>query len=189
MATKKKGKSTSTSKKNNKIKSEKKKIDTIDSDLDSGILSKVYIIVGVLVFICLFYSLTLYITGKNKTANKTADNNDTEEVFSYSDIMVGRSFSISDGEYYVIYYDKSDEEVSSKCSSAVSNYSAKEDSLDIYTVDMSNGLNKKYSGDESNTSPTNASEIVINGPTLIKFDGNEVVDYIEGVENITSNLE
>lgn len=187
MSTKKKGKSTS--KKDNKVKIEKKKIDTIDSDLYSGILSKVYVIVGVLVFICLFYSLTLYITGKNKAEKNNNDNTDTEEVFSYSDIMVGRSFSISDGEYYVIYYDKGDEEVSSKCSSAVDNYSAKEDSLDIYTVDMSNGLNKKYAGEESNTNPINASEIIINGPTLIKFSGNGVVDYIEGVDNITSYLE
>ena len=54
---------------------------------------------------------------------------------------------------------------------------------------MSNGLNKSYSGEESNKNPTKASDIVINGPTLIKFSGNEVVDYIEGVDNIKSYLE
>ena len=103
--------------------------------------------------------------------------------------MVGRSFSISDGDYYVIYYDKSDENINSECSSIVSSYNSKEDNIDIYTVDMSNGLNKKYSGDESNTNPASASEIIINGPTLIKFSGGSVAEYIEGIDGIKDILQ
>ena len=54
---------------------------------------------------------------------------------------------------------------------------------------MSNGLNKKYSGDESNTNPASASEIIINGPTLIKFSGGSVAEYIEGIDGIKDILQ
>ena len=173
-----------------KIQDEKKKIEQVDSGFDSNVWHYITVISIVVIFICLFYLLTLYITSKN--GNNDSKKDDTEATvseISYSDIMVGRSFSISEGDYFVIYYDKSDEDISSDCSGIVSSYSATEDSLDLYTVDMSNGLNKSYSGEESNKNPTKASDIVINGPTLIKFSGNEVVDYIEGVDNIKSYLE
>lgn len=187
MATKKKGKSSN--KKKTNVKSEKEKINNIKSGFDTNITHYIFVISGVVIFICLFYFLTLYITSKNKDESETDNTAEVSDVFSYSDIMVGRSFSISEGDYFVIYYDKSDEDISSDCSGIVSSYSATEDSLDLYTVDMSNGLNKSYSGEESNKNPTKASDIVINGPTLIKFSGNEVVDYIEGVDNIKSYLE
>lgn len=187
MATKRKRKSPN--KKNNNIKNEKKKIDTVGSGIDTNIIHYVFVISGVIIFICLFYFLTVYITSKNNDATETDNSTEVSDVFSYSDIMVGRSFSVNDGDYFVIYYDKSDDEINSDCSGIVSNYSATENSLDIYTVDMSDGLNKGYVGDESNKNPTNVSEIVINGPTLIKFSANAVVDYIEGIDNIRSYLE
>ena len=166
-----------TKKKNNNIKKEKKKINNINSEFDFNIKRYAFVVFGVVIFICAFYFLTIYIVSKNKTE-------ETTETISYTNIMVGRSFSISDGDYYVIYYDKSDENINSECSSIVSSYNSKEDNIDIYTVDMSNGLNKKYSGDESNTNPANASEIIINGPTLIKFSGGSVAEYIEGIDGI-----
>ena len=195
MATKSKKNSTTKNKKNStkqkkqSLKNEKNKINNISSDSNSNFTRYVYIVCGVIIFICLFYFLTIYITSKNKDESNSDSTKESTEVFSYSDIMVGRSFSVSDGEYLVIYYDKSDEDINSKCSSLVSAYGSKEDKLDIYTVDMSNGLNKKYSGEEANTSPTNAGEIVINGPTLIKFNDGNVVDYVEGIDSITSYLE
>ena len=179
-----------TVKKDKDLKKERKKIEEIDSNVEGSFAHDLFVISGVVIFICVFYFLTLYITTKNKKVdNNNTNNTEASEVFSYSDIMVGRSFSISDGEYYVIYYDKSNDEVSSDCSSMVSSYSAKEDGIDIYTVDMSDGLNKKYAGEESNSNPTKASEIVINGPTLIKFNNDEVVDYVEGIDSIKGYLE
>lgn len=179
-----------TKKKKNSIKNEKSKINNINSEFDFNIKRYAFVVFGVVIFICAFYFLTVYITSKNKTDSSSSTTEDsTTETISYTDIMVGRSFSISDGDYYVIYYDKSNEDISSECSSIVSTYNSKEEKIDIYTVDMSNGLNKKYSGDESNTNPSNASEIVINGPTLIKFSGGSVEEYIEGIDDIKSNLQ
>lgn len=197
MATNKKNNVSKTKKVNNKgnvsknsLREEKNKIEQINSGFDSNIWHYVKVISCVIIFICLFYLLTLYITSKN--SNENTDTNTKEEstdTISYSDIMVGRSFSISDGEYFVIYYDKSDETVNSSCSSAVSSYQSKDEHLDIYTADMSDGFNKKYAKDESNSNPTSASEIAISGPTLIKFSDGKVVEYIEGKDEIVEYLQ
>ena len=53
---------------------------------------------------------------------------------------------------------------------------------------MSEGLNKKYTGEESNSNPKKASDIVINGPTLIKVKNGKVIEYIEGTESISDYL-
>ena len=170
------------------VQNEKSKIENIISGLDGNIRHSITVIAAIIIFLCLFYLLTVHITLKNNE-DTTNTEDTTDGVISYDEIMVGRSFSVSDGEYLVIYYDKSDSEISSTYSGLVSTYEAKEDHLDVYTVDMSNGLNKSYSKEESNTNPSKASEIAINGPTLIKFSNGTVADYIEGHDNITNYLQ
>lgn len=173
-----------------KIQDEKKKIEQVYSGFDSNVWHYITVISIVVIFICLFYLLTLYITSKN--GNNDSKKDDTEATvseISYSDIMVGRSFSISDGEYYVMYYDKTDDSINSSLTSVVSDYKSREEHLDIYSVNMGDGLNKKYAKDESNHNPSNASEIAISGPTLIKFSDGEVVGYVEGIDEITDYLQ
>ena len=58
----------------------------------------------------------------------------------------------------------------------------------LYSVDMSEGFNKKYVSENSNTSPENASELAIDGPTLIKIVDGSCVDYIEGTDAIIDYL-
>ena len=54
---------------------------------------------------------------------------------------------------------------------------------------MTNTFNKKYTTtEESNKNPTKASEISVNGPTLMRITNNGLVDYIEGEESIASYL-
>ena len=173
-----------------KIQDEKKKIEQVDSGFDSNVWHYITVISIVVIFICLFYLLTLYITSKNgNNDSKKDDIEATVSEISYSDIMVGRSFSISDGEYYVMYYDKTDDSINSSLTSVVSDYKSREEHLDIYSVNMGDGLNKKYAKDESNHNPSNASEIAISGPTLIKFNDGEVVGYVEGIDEITDYLQ
>ena len=52
-------------------------------------------------------------------------------------------------------------------------YKNSSDHLTIYTVNMNSPFNSKYSSTSSNTNPSNASEMKINGPTLIKFGNNK----------------
>lgn len=146
---------------------------------------KIILVVGIIVIVfCLFYFLTVYITGKDskKTNTSTASN------ISYTEIMAGRSFNMPEEEYLVLYYDRSNSDLLSSFSSNVSNYRSSDDHYTLYTVDMSNAVNKSYSADVSNWSPASASELAISGPTLIHFRNGSVVEYYEGEEDINHYL-
>ena len=72
-----------TKKKNNDIKKEKKKINNINSEFDFNIKRYAFVVFGVVIFICAFYFLTVYIVSKNKTdsnSNNTEDNINDEDL-------------------------------------------------------------------------------------------------------------
>lgn len=172
--------------KRNTRKQNLKKIESVGG-FDGDIKGRIITVICILLFFGAFYLLTLYITNKN--SDKTDDDKEKVVEISYDTIMLGRSLSMSDGEYLVICYDKSNEDISSTYSSLVSTYKSKSEHLTIYTVDMSNGFNKGYVTDgESNKNPETVDAMAINGPTLIKVNENKVVEYIEGQDAITSYL-
>ena len=53
---------------------------------------------------------------------------------------------------------------------------------------MSSAFNKKYVADEANPSVEEIGDLQIAQPTLIEFENDSVVDYIEGEEAIRENL-
>lgn len=171
-----------------KNKKELEKIENVGS-FDGDILSKVYVVLGIVIFFCLFYLLTLYITNKNAPETDDSKNQSTEAVIDYEDIVIGRSLSMGDDDYLVLYYDKEDEDISSTYNSLISEYKAKEQHTSMYTVNMGNSFNKSYTTvGESNKSPESVSDIKINGPTLIKVSKGKVTEYIEGEEEISNYL-
>lgn len=173
-------------------KKNKKELEKIEKtgSFDGDILNKIYIVLGIIIFFCLFYLLTLYITKKNSDTSKDNNNQEAvETVIDYEDIIIGRSLSMSDGDYLVLYYDKEDEDIASDYASLVSEYKANVQHMIIYTVNMGNSFNKSYTTTgEANKNPESVSDMKINGPTLIKVSGKKVVEYIEGKEEISNYL-
>ncbi len=173
-------------------KKNKKEVIKESNNFDSSISGKVYAVVGILCFLAFFYLLTLYITTKNSSdSSSTEDNNaNTEATISYEDIMVGKSFSMQDDDYLVLYFDKTDTDIASTYSSLVSTYKQKSGALNIYTVNMGNSFNSSYATEEdSNKTPGTVSDLKINGPTLIKISSKTAVEYIEGEEAISNYLQ
>lgn len=163
----------------------KKKIENEDFVDESLKLKNVIIVVvAVLLFLGVFYLITV-------NATKEDDNTDEDADTTYiqtEDILVGSSFNRAGKEYIVVYYDKSNSSLSD-ISSKVYDYRNKEDRLPLYVADMSNVFNKNYSTDgDTNKSPKDIDELMINGPTLIKFSNDQVSDYIEGIDNILNYL-
>lgn len=172
--------------KRNSKKQNIKKIESVGG-FDGDIKGKIIAVICILCFFGLFYLLTLYITNKN--TDKKDDKSTEEVTISYDNILLGRSLSMSDGEYLVICYDKSNEEINSTYSTLVSNYKYKSEHLKIYTVDMSSSFNKKFITDgESNKNPESVDAFAINGPTLFKVTESRVSEYVEGEEAISSFL-
>lgn len=175
-------------KKTNKSKrkvEEKNKIENVGS-FDTDISKVIYIILGVVCVFCVFYLLTLFVLNKDDNTTKT----DEEVEISLDTTIVGRSLSMPEDKYYVLYYDAKDETVSEEYSSTITNYiySTSEDHVKLYTVDMSDALNKKYVSDESKPMPEKVSDIAIKGTTLMVIEKGKVVEYTEDKTRIEELL-
>ena len=172
-------------KKKKKIKIEE------NTNFGSSEIKKVVITTSVvlIVFAC-FYFLTVAIVNKNEKKDDTGDSSSkTNEVeIQHKEILLGSSFSIKDDQYLVVYYDTTDDDLSS-LTSAISTYRSSSKDVNLYTVDMNNGLNKGFAGATSNKVATKASELSISGPTVIKFSDNKISTYIEGTDEVIKYLE
>lgn len=153
-----------------------------------SVVGIIFVALSVLCILGLFYLLTIYITNKHSNKNNTTETETTEESINYDKISIGKTFSVSSDDYLVVFYDTSNSDISNTYSNLISTYKAKEEHLPIYYVDMNDSFNKKYTSSEGNRNATNASELSINGPTLIKVSNNALVDYLEGEESISEYL-
>ena len=172
-------------KKNNKRKVQTKKVEVEESE-KFNLQDKLFVVFCIVMFFVAFYVLTLYITNKH-TDSSSSDTTTTESNTSYQEIILGRSFSMSEKEYYVIYYDSSDEEISSTCSEIVTNYRSNHETK-LYFVDMHSAFNSQYVSEESNPDATSAEELLINGPTVIKVVDKAIAEYVEGIDSIQKVL-
>jgi len=172
------------------IKKKSNKINMSKSRFDENILNKLIIVLSIICFLGLFYLLTIHITNKNSDDDNSSKNDEKEEVsISYDEIIIGRSLTMSDDDYLVFCYDKEDEELSKNYNELISNYKAKEDSLALYIVDMSNYFNKSFSTDgNSNKNPISAKDLAINGPTLFRVTDKHISEYFEDEEAISNYL-
>lgn len=154
-----------------------------------GQISKIIkMLLIVLIIFGVFYLFTIYLVNKSDSDSSSNDSSVSDETYiSYEEILAGSSFDMS-GEYLVIYYNQSDDEMNSEFTNLISEYKNKDNSLSVYIVDMDNALNTKYVSNESNSSPKAASELKIKDSTLIKFNNGSVSDYIEGKDNIINYL-
>ncbi|MDD5888825.1 MAG: hypothetical protein PUC82_05000 [bacterium] len=162
---------------------EKKNIETKDGSKEGK--NFLLITVIVLILFALFYLLTVIILDDDTSSSKGDE--DVVEI-QHDEVLVGTSFSINDSEYYVLYYETADEDVSSEMASLVSSYRASNPEIYLYTVDMSNALNSAFNSDSGNSLATKAADLKIAGPTLIKFSNNQIDRYVEGIENIEAIL-
>ena len=162
----------------------------VKSEIDANSITKdakqlLVITVSVLLVLGCFYLLTVFML---KDDIKENDDIKQEVDVKFDEILIGRSFSLSDDTYYVLYYEFEDEEISSDLSSLAYNYRSSSKEISLYTVNMSDAFNSSFLSDESNKDATKASELKISGPTLIKFVDGKISRYVEDMNDIESRL-
>lgn len=139
----------------------------------------------VMVVIVLFYGLTSLITKNEKNIEKNKQKEET--VIQYDEILVGDIFSKTESEYFVLAAFENDTELSNY-NSLVSEYSSKEKSLKVYTINLSSGFNKKYVSEFSNFDSIYPQ---FNRSTLIKISNKKILEIYEGptkIKNALNNL-
>lgn len=148
--------------------------------LSSEVKKTIIIIVVAVLLLVGMYFLTTLILSKDTEEEKV-----TENAIQYDEILAGESFNQGDGEYYVIYYDSSDQY--STISSLISSYQLNNSDTKLYSVDLSNGMNKKYVTDVDIVTD-DASSLRVKANTLLKFEDGEVTETITDTNKITSFL-
>ena len=144
----------------------------------------IIILVSVVAVLGLFYFIAGIITG-SIDLNK----NEPAEI-QYSEILAGSTFKQEDEEYVVLYYNFTKEDAS-EYTDLVSTYTSSDNSVSIYTVDLSRKFNSSYiRNDEevANTNPKAAKELKIKDPTLIRIKDKQVIKYIENYEEIKNYM-
>ena len=173
---------------NNKKKSTKRKSYADEMKLDLSLQTKTTImtIFTVVLVLVTFYVITIYATGNKVFKSK----DDSKVEFQYSEILSGRSFDMG-GNYFVIYYDKTDteNEETSQLNSLSSNFKNNSSGAAIYTCDLGNVFNKPYTTtEEPNTEPYGAEDMLINGPTIVRFSKGKVEEYVYGYDNVVNYI-
>lgn len=166
------------SKRNNpkrRDRNKNKKEVEVETTLESKKVIKMLIVMAIT--FGLFYLITIGILSKKESAVKKYD-----PTIQYKKILVGESFTKKKGEYLVLYYNSKVDNMDD-IHTMLETYNEKKDKIYLYTVDMSEALNKKYISDESNREVTKAEDLKIAGTTLIHFKDKKVVEYItDGID-------
>jgi hypothetical protein len=149
------------------------------------LITLIIVIVGVVGI----YLLTKYVVKKDNSTN----NSSTTEEKSYIDpntAIVGTMLNKSSDAYYVIIYDKTKDNATTYYS-LVSTYKAKDKALKVYTVDLSNSLNKKYIATDNKTNPkaTNLEDLKFGEVTLLKVKNNKITEAYETTDAIKKALD
>ena len=155
-------------------------------DLSLQTKTTIMTIFTVVLVLVTFYVITIYATGNKVFKSK----DDSKVEFQYSEILLGRSFDMG-GNYFVIYYDKTDteNEETSQLNSLSSNFKNNSSGAAIYTCDLGNVFNKPYTTtEEPNTEPYGAEDMLINGPTIIRFADGKVAEYVYGYDNVVNYI-
>lgn len=142
----------------------------------------VIILICVALLFGLMYFLTTRILSKEVT-KKRKQSEVTASSIQYEKILAGESFTMDQEEYYVVYYDSTDTELSK----TISTYQSDKKDIKLYSVDLSDGMNKKYKTD-GDVDTSSIENLKVKTPTLVHFKNKEVVDTITDENEIEDYL-
>ena len=161
-------------------KQKRKDLAHLNTGMDGTGKKALIIIICIVVLLVLMYFLTERILTKDNETKKA-----TQSVILYDKILAGESFNQGEDDYYVIYYDSSDEY--STLPSAISSYQSDKSKTRLYSVDLHDGMNQKYRTDDDVVT-TSASELRVKNPTLLHFKDHQVEEVITDSDQINEFL-
>lgn len=168
-------------------KKNKVKINTTTSDLEANKIVK--ILIGVLLVLGITYLIAALITGDIKLG-KNQEKEEEEVEIQYEEILAGETFKQHASEYYVMYFNFTDN-IAASYLTFKDTYSYKENSLDFYLVDLEKGFNQSFlknEEEEYNEYPDSIDEIKVTNPTILKISSHKVVERVEGKQEVLNYL-
>lgn len=160
---------------------------TVINEPTVDIKGLIKIILGVLIVVGGVYFLTYKMDQKGKFGQKYEVTKTPQAVFTYEDLIVGTSLNRTDKEYYVIYEDFGNKNKVA-INSIINGYNKEEKHKIIYKVDMTKKENEVYKSNTSNKEATSVNDLKIKTPTLVLIKEGKINKYVEGLNNIKSEL-
>lgn len=152
-----------------KEKEIKEKLEKKENYSKKQVINLLKIIIAILLTVLVVCFIAKFANGDFKK--------DEEESVDYTNIVAGQTFTRSENEYYVLFYD--DKAILDKIGSTTDT---------IYKVDLNSSLNKNVVSEEGNPKAEDAESLKINGTTIIKVEGGKNVSYIEGYDEVVDYL-
>jgi len=152
-----------------KEKEIKEKLEKKENYSKKQVINLLKIIIAILLTVLVVCFIAKFANGDFKK--------DEEESVDYTNIVAGQTFTRSEDEYYVLFYD--DEAILDKIGSVTDA---------IYKVDLNSSLNKNIVSEEGNPKAEDAESLKINGTTIIKIEGGKNISYIEGYDAVVDYL-
>jgi len=152
---------------------------------------KTFIILLIIIAILIgaIYFMTEFLKSDDKSDSKKV----VEGSINYGVASVGMILNRPYDEYYVLLYDKDDNDAA-LYSTILNKYTSKseEEKIKIYYTDLGNDLNSKYynvnTDNRSNPNAKTISEFDFGNITLIKIEKGNITTYIENLEQIKEIL-
>lgn len=113
----------------------------------------------------------------------------TEGKVNYDVAMIGDMLNRPYKKYYVVIYDTTNDDYSSDMYSLVYNYSTLKKDKHLYTVDLSNALNKDYYDAKNvNKKATSLKDLKVGDITLLEVTDGKITKYIVDYDKMQSEL-
>jgi hypothetical protein len=145
------------------------------------------ILIGVLIVFFVVYFA--YAVANGEFASKK-DEDPVAAEFQDIFILAGTTFGMEKDDYYVMYYDLSDN-YSSALGALYEGYTKSDSETKMYLVDLKNKFNQSYvlGEDETiNPSPNNIDELKVMNPTLVRVKDKKVIEFITGRDKISEYI-
>lgn len=172
-------------------KKNKKKLNYANTYNSGNEVSRIIkILVGILLFLAIFYFLALLATGEIKFGNKKKTEEEKVTEIQYEEILAGQTFTQKEEEYYVLYFNFTDS-IGSTYLTYRDGYINQIDSLPMYMVDLEKGFNTRYLKEEETdykNKPDSINDLKVINPTVLKVKKHKVVERIEGKEEVKKFL-
>lgn len=168
-------------------KDKRKKISKLESrsTTDSDEIIRMLKVIGVVVLaLALFYLAFAIYNGEISFGGK--DEEETETEIQDIEIIAGSSFNRVEDEYLVLYYDF-DGDNSVRAVSFYNLYTAKDEHLKVYVVNLANAFNSKYvvtNRNEVNT--TSAQNLKVMDLTIVRVKDGKTVATYAGLDEFNS---
>ena len=173
------------------LEDKKKTNKNIEIQNEISLKKLIFTILAVTLVFFVFYFITTLVV---KPVKKSNTNNSTITKSDDSEILLNHLLDRKEEKYYVLATKKSlYDDYSSQTDyiklykNYINQYSSKEESLNVYFVDLDNSMNKSYISDESNI-VNDLSALKLNDETLFKIENGEIKESYIGNKKIIEAL-